>query len=388
MIARFAKTRRILCFLLLLSGAAPLFPATVTVPYLELFTKASTGGGFDLQSEGEIDLLVSGGYKFGGSMVLGFLSNNLEQDLTNRIALGSSEGGTLTLKAASIAIQNLLGLPLAFNYFIGLNDAFASGDGFSDLFGTIPITTQYSGFMYFSDGIRYNGIHRVAGTGLRLLLAPEKNRFASALYLYQDAYFAVEGPPGEYTFESGHYSADWRLMLNLEKIHMDCFLGATYPASTWGYYRTGLLFHAANPGGEFLAQIGIPRYDPYADTFGLDLLYLLFEARLTLGVFSIIPTAFLHPGRYEQKATGEGGLIDFNLNFRIGDPTVSLINGGLEGNLVFDDPTLQDFTAKASPYLNIATPGVLWQLKVDAQLFPWEGPANMFGAYIGVKAQF
>jgi len=387
---RLVSKRIIVCLLLLVFYSIPLFSANVTVPSLELFTKGTPeSGSISLQSEGEIELSISGGFKFGGSVILGFLSDSFEQDLTNRITLGSSQGGTLTLKSATISIQKLFGLPLSFSYFLGLGDIFASGDGFSDTFGTAPISTQYSGFFYFSDGVRYDGVHRVAGTGIRLQLSPVNNRFASALYLYQDGYFSTEVVPSvQYDFDPGHYSADWRFMLNLNKIKLEYFLGATVPASTWGYYRTGFLFHAADRGGEFLAQLGIPRYDPDNDTIGLDLFHLLFEARLSLGIFSIIPTVFLHPAYYHQTATGEGGLIDFNLNLRFGDPAEHLINGGVEGNLVFQDQTLQDFEAKLSPYLNFVTPGVLWQLKIDANLYPFSSLTQMFQGYVGIKAEF
>ncbi len=380
-----------LCIVLLLFGASLAYGATVTVPSLELFTKAGiNSSGVILQSEGKIDLLVEGGYKFGGSMVLGFLSNNLEQDLTNRIAIGQSEGGTLTFKSASIIIQTLFGLPVSFSYFHGQNDIFASGDGFSDIFGTEPVSTQYSGFLYFSEGIRYDGIHRVAGTGIRLQLNPVKERFSSALYLYQDGYFYNEIPPlpsGEYEFDPGHYSMDWRTMMNLEKIKLEIFLGATLPAATYGYYRGGFLFHAKEKSGEFLAQLGIPRWDPVNDAFGLDLFHLLFEARLNLGFIGIIPTVFLHPGYYLQRSTGEGGLIDFNLNLRLGNPEKTLTNGGIEANLAFDDQNMQDFEIKLSPYLNLVTPGVLWQLKMNVSLLPWT-PSEMFEGFIGIKAVF
>jgi hypothetical protein len=385
---RFLFNKKIVWLLLLVLCGMPLHSATVTVPSLELFTKGTPeSGSVSLQSEGEIELSISGGFKFGGSMILGFLSDSFEQDLTNRIALGASQGGTLTLKSATISIQKLLGLPLTFSYFLGLGDIFASGDGFSDTFGTAPVSTQYSGFLYFSDGVRYDGIHRVAGTGIKLQLNPVNNRLAAALYLYQDGYFFTGVSP-DYLFDPGHYSADFRIMLNLNKIKLEYFLGGTLPASTWGYYRTGFLFHAADRGGEFLAQLGIPRYDPANDTIGLDLFHLLFEARLTLGLFSVIPTVFLHPAYYNQMTTSEGGLIDFNLNLRIGNPEENLINSGVEGNLVFQDQTLQDFEAKVSPYINIVTPGVLWQLKIDANLYPFSSLADMFEGYVGIKAEF
>ena len=388
------KVKGVIILLFLLACLYSSFGANITVPSLEIFTKGEiAGGAVTLQTEGEIDFLIEGGYKLGGRISLGFASDNLEQDLIDRLQ-NNQATNSLTFASASIIVREIFSLPLSFAYFIGKNDTFASGEGFSEIFGTAPVTTKYSGFMYFSEGIRYDGLQRIAGTGINLRMNPIPEIMHLALYLYQDAYFYVPSVtnPGSFDFDPGHFSLDFRTMINLNKIKMEFFLGGTvggsYPsAGTIGYFRAGLFFHAADVGGEFLAQLGIPRWDPVNDVLNIGLFHLLFEARLKLGVLSIIPTVFLHPGYYLQNETSETGLIDFNLNFRFGDIEKSLVSGGFENNLAFREQNLQGIEIKISPYLSFITAGVLWQFKINVTILPFD-ITDMFEGFIGINAEF
>jgi hypothetical protein len=313
---------------------------------------------------------------------------SLESEIADRLVaerlhLGTAGAAALTLTSASVTIHEALTLPVSFTYFVGESDDLGTGVAFTTIFGDRPISTSYRGFLYFPDSIRYDSIHTVAGTGMKLALDPIDERYYVALYAYQDGYF-YEGAAPPVTFEPGHYSVDLHSLADLGKIKLEAFAGATAPVSTLGYYRGGLLFYAGDEAGEFLAEVGVPRWDPTHDSASIDLFFILFEARIYLGFASLVPTVFLHPAYYLQNPTDEAGLLDFNLALRIGDNAKSLLSGGLETNVAFKQQDLQDLEVKLAPFTSFATPGALWQLKVDVQVFP----SIDFEAFVGVKAEF
>ena len=377
MINRTIKRLFLIALPLFLLTIGHAFSANITVPYLELITRGQLNNGlYELSTRGEMDLLVEGGYKFGGRVTLNYKSTSLE-DYTS--------SSSLAFKGASIIIRKLFSIPLNFSYFVGENDTFCSGSDFSTIFGSIPITTQYSGYIYFPEGIIYNGIYTISGTGLKFSLVPSGN-FLYSLYLYQDSNIthSVDGTESVWL---GHYSADFRTMINIKNLKIEAFAGATFPVSTFGYYRGGLLFYSANEGVEFLTQIGIPRWDPAKDLFGINLFYLLFEPRVHMGLFSIIPTFFWHPGYYLQKETNELGSFDVNINFLLGDLQKTPVSGGFESNLSFSTSGTQQFRIKASPYISLITQGVVWKLKVNAQIWPFS-INNLIETFIGIRAEF
>ncbi|NOY07344.1 MAG: hypothetical protein GXP33_00680 [Spirochaetes bacterium] len=377
MINRKIKRLFLIALPLLLLTVGHAFSANITVPYLELITRGRINNGlYELSTRGEMDLLVEGGYKFGGRVILNYKSTSLE-DYT--------KSSSLAFKGASIIIRKLFSIPLNFSYFVGENDTFCSGSDFSTIFGSIPITTQYSGYIYFPEGIIYDGIYTVSGTGLKFSLIPSGN-FLYSLYLYQDSNI-THSVNGTESVWLGHYSADFRTMINFKNLKIEAFAGATFPVSTFGYYRGGLLFYSANEGVEFLTQIGIPRWDPAKDPFGIKLFYLLFEPRVHMGLFSIIPTFFWHPGYYLQKETNELGSFDVNINFLLGDLQKTPVSGGFESNLSFSTSGTQQFRIKASPYISLITQGVVWKLKVNAQIWPFS-VNNLIETFIGIRAEF
>ncbi len=355
----------------------PVFSANVTVPYLELITRGLFQDGlYQLTTKGEMNLVVEGGYKFGGKVTLSYDSDNLEE---------TTSSNSLSFTGASVSIKKLLSLPLTFSYFVGENDTLCSGGDFTYLFGSIPITSQYTGYIYFPEGIIYDGIYTVSGTGLKLTITPTPNILYST-YIYQDSNI-VHTVNGTETIWKGHYSGDFRFMLNTEHIKFEVFGGVTLPASSYGYYRGGFLFYTADQGVEFLAQIGIPKWDPVNDLFGINLFYLLFEPRVHMGIFSIIPTFFWHPQYYLQKETNELGSFDVNINFLFGNPIQTPISGGFESNLSFSTINNQQFIIKASPYLGFITQGVMWKLKINLRLWPFS-LSNLIESFVGIRAEF
>ena len=367
---------------LFLAGLA--FPANIIVPKMDLITRGGMdGGAFTLQTFGDITLEVQGGYKFGGSLAFNVQNLNLENLTATPLPLG--------FLSASIIIRDLFSAPLSLTYFVGQDDTFCSGDGFA-LFGAQPIMTAYRGFMYFPTGPVYDGIYQVQGTGARFEFVPKIEALSFDFYLYEDTRSQFPGisPPAPPIISSpGTYSTDVRFLLNYAAIKVEGFAGSTLtPKSQDYYFRGGILFYATNRNVEFLAQIGIPKWDPGVDsTLNINLFYLLVEPRLHLGSFSIVPTFFWHPSYYMQAGPnpGEAGSFDVNLNIGYGDPSKDTLQGGLENNFRFQSATQGEF--KLSPWLGVSTPGVLWKVKVDAKLWPFSY-SDLFAVFVGAQAEF
>lgn len=354
--------------LLLTVGVAA---ADLAVPRLELITRGyASGGDFLLGTRGSVDFLVAGGYKFGGRILLGFESNNLEDTELEK---------NLAFRGAYVIMRNLFGIPLDLTYFTGENDTFGTGAIFPSYFGAKPIASRFSGYLYFPEEsqVRYEGIHTVSGTGLKLASGFSSTVNLTSLYLYQDSYLGT-----------GTYSLDISTAFNTELFKMEGFVGVSYPASVYGFYRAGvLLYYDTGQGGEFLTQIGIPRWDPQEDPFAIDLFYFLFEPRVRFDFFTILLTLFWHPEYYLQTETNELGSADINANFQFGDPDTSLFSGGIEGKLSLSTTAAEQFRAVLAPYFNTITSGVIWDFKVNAQVFPWN-VSEMFEMFVGVRAEF
>lgn len=369
-----------LAFLMFANGIV--FSANVTVPSLELYTRGvNSGGTFAFETEGDMDLLVEGGYKFGGLVVLNYTSPSLETP---------ASGVGLTFKTARITQRELFGLPLSFSYFIGEGDTFCSGDIFPQYFGADPMATAYRGLMHFPEGIRYDGIHTLKGTGLQFDITPPGETLLLSFYLYQDSNIDSDSDPT--TFEPGYYSSDLRFALNFNKLKVETFVGATYPApdSSYGYYRGGLLFYASEESVEFMAQVGIPQWSPVNDQFNMSLFYLLFEPRVKVGFLSVIPTFFWRPGYYNQQSTNEQAF-DVNLNLLLGGTAASKVRGGLESNFSYQTEsggtTVSEFRIRLSPYLQLLTSGVIWEIRVNGKLLPYSY-SDLIECFFSARAEF
>ena len=316
------------------------FPANIVVPKMDLITRGAMNGGvFTLQTFGDLNLEVLGGYKFGGSLAFSLNNRNLENinPINGNLPLG--------FLSASIIVRDLFSAPLSFTFFVGQDDTFCSGDGFA-LFGAQPIMTAYRGFMYFPNGPVYDGIYQIQGTGARFEFVPKIETFSLDVYLYEDTRSQfpgiAEAGQAPIIASLGTYSTDMRFLLNSAAIKIEGFVGATLTPSSDYFFRGGLLFYATDRNVEFLGQIGIPKWDPSVDTLpNINHFYLLIEPRLHMGLFSIIPTFFWHPSFYMQAGPnpGEAGSFDVNLNLALGDPSKDPFQGGLESNFSFQSAT-------------------------------------------------
>ncbi|MCK5201372.1 MAG: hypothetical protein KAR21_23620, partial [Spirochaetales bacterium] len=122
--------------------------------------------------------------------------------------------------------------------------------------------------------------------------------------------------------------------------------------------------------------------------FDIDRLFFLFEPRIKLNPVTIILTLFWHPGYYLQEETPDLGSSDVHINFMIGNPEISTFSGGLEGSVTFDSSASSDqFGVVVSPYISAITSGVIWNIMLNTNLFPYS-LNDMFEGVISVKAEF
>ncbi len=357
--------------------------ANFSAPRMELSTWGRMqDGDFGLFSRAYVELLLEGGDKFRGRTEFTFQDNHLEDSRPLPPAYDADElqwtlQKNLRFKSISVEMKKLFGGPINLEYFTGATDIFASGSDFLRSFDTDDFTSAVTGYEYFPQGVIYEGLHAVNGTGLKLRAPGLAGCFDLSLYTYQDAYFP-----------KGRYSSDFRLLYNAESLKIETFFGATYPSPPYGLYRGGLMFFVSTGvGGEFFAQIGIPRWDPDTDAdFAAELFYLLFEPRVRVDRFSVILTFFWHPLYYRQAATMEEGTLDFFVKFMYGDHRKKGIRGGLENKLGLQTRTRDEYHVQVSPFLSFLTSGVAWDLKLNIQLQPF-ALDELIQTYIGIKTQ-
>ncbi|MFZ5367682.1 MAG: hypothetical protein ACOZCE_05580 [Spirochaetota bacterium] len=397
---------------LLLLPVSLSFSAELTVPSLEM---ASTGtvqnGTFSLSSVAQADIALTGGYKYGGLLRLAFSSRDLEKALgygRTSLDLASADPvpaadynalvdrfnnlAALQFKLAQVSARKPFELPVELSYFIGFSDSFCSGDNFPQLFGSVPVNSEFKGFAYFPQGIggnpsyQYNGIHQAIGTGFHLSLLAWQN-FIPMVYLYQDSAFINEstGIP-----ESGRYSGDVRLLINSQYVKFEAFAGATYPYGTYGMYRGGMLaYFTTGTGADFLAQAGIPGWESGTD-LKVDNLYFLFEPRLAIGIFALHITLFYHPVRYLQLLNPEErGATDINAKLLIGDIFKYRLQGGLESTVnLRSGASANTLDLRIAPFLSIVTEGIRWDFKIRIDPFKYTKPLEMADTFIGVRTAY
>lgn len=397
---------------LLLLPVSLSFSAELTVPSLEM---ASTGtvqnGTFSLSSVAQADIALTGGYKYGGLLRLAFSSRDLEKALgygRTSLDLASADPvpaadynalvdrfnnlAALQFKLAQVSARKPFELPVELSYFIGFSDSFCSGDDFPQLFGSVPVNSEFKGFAYFPQGIggnpsyQYNGIHQAIGTGFHLSLLAWQN-FIPMVYLYQDSAFINEstGIP-----ESGRYSGDVRLLINSQYVKFEAFAGATYPYGTYGMYRGGMLaYFTTGTGADFLAQAGIPGWESGTD-LKVDNLYFLFEPRLAIGIFALHITLFYHPVRYLQLLNPEErGATDINAKLLIGDIFKYRLQGGLESTVnLRSGASVNTLDLRIAPFLSIVTEGIRWDFKIRIDPFKYTKPLEMADTFIGVRTAY
>jgi hypothetical protein len=381
-----SRLRRILpLFLVLVLVPASAFSANVTIPTFQLLTRGVLEGGqFTLQTAGEVEVGFGGGYKFGGELSLGIQGTNFEESP----ALGATYdpddleavlNRTLRFQSASVVVRDTFGLPLDTTYFIGEVDRLLNGDLFPAQFGSTIVASDFRGLLYFPTGVVYDGVHSIDGTGIALSTAA----LAPWLYLqgaiYQDAYL---GP--------GLYSSDIRAAFNFPAFKAEAFVGASFPAAAYGIYRGGiLLFYNTGQGGEFLTQIGIPRWAPVTDgALNIDDFYFLFEPRVHIGLVSIVLTLFRHPEYYEQAPTNELNATDIVVRLIAGNVQENLVSGGLENGITLrPESTEEQLRISVTPFVSVNASGVVWDMKANVKVFPF-ALDDLFDVYIGIRTEF
>jgi hypothetical protein len=404
----------LLTVVFVLSTAAPgaLVAADLRVDQLELLSHGSLNndtGNYEVASNLFFDMSLEGGDKFAGLLKLDFMNNNVENALnlanTNANSSSSSLGQDLTdrvnnltspmLRTVAITARSMFDMPLDFSYFVGEMDNFCSGDEFVPLFGAAPFATELRGPLVYPDGVGgnpkvwYDGIYAANGTGFRVSTTPKlSERSVGYLYFYQDSNV---GP--------GTWSGDLRFLRNGSSVKTEVFAGATTGnvEATRGLYRWGLLFFAS-PGdtGEFLAQLGVTRWDA-TRPLSLDDLFFLFEPRVYIGSARAAITVFYHPTWYLQKDysdLGEKGALDTAFDLRFGNVNSSSAQGGMQTLLAFrplseDTAVTPRLAVDVSPYYALVSGGVRWDFKFDLRLFPypdeWYG---MFRPFVGLKTSY
>lgn len=362
------------------------FATNIKIPSLEIATSIyNNGSELVMFTKAQMDMVVEGGYKFGGRVVFGFDGFLFYPDSAQFMP-------QLSFKAAGLTVRNLFDAPLSFSYFVGENDYVCYGDDFVRLFGTTYLQSNYQAsyeviidntvsppVTYFYN---YKGLHRINGNGIKLEYSSPDEPFGFAWYLYHDHNFAYSfltpGSPVNFNvlyFDTGYYSSDLRVFLNFQGFKFEGFVGGTINSENAELgMRCGSLFYFGVDDVNFLLVAGLPALNSHT-AFDLSLFYILFEARVSLGPVTIIPTVFFRPSWYLQKdntdlthvTTSEANRIDFNLNLSIFNPRRDLISFGLEGNLQTKDlltsPSAQ-FHLFVLPYITLATPGVYWDIKV------------------------
>ncbi len=375
--------------ILLFSGRgniSSVFAADISIPSMELITRADFNGFIpDITTRGKVRIELTGGYKFGGGLSLGFDTSDLSyssEDISSYsttvpdLAEYLSHQTYLTFQAARITLRDVFSKTTSLTYFIGNDDTFCSGDDFPRLFGSYPVATHFRGYLYFPSN-EFDGIHRVNGTGVKVSTMWNSETNLTSFYLYKDGYL-----------KGNHFSTDLRTLFNFNNMKLEGFIGATYPEGTYGTYRGGILFDY-RPGdvGAFMAQVGVPLWDPAA-SFGINRLFFLFEPRINFNIFSIILTLFWHPGYYLQQPAVDTGSSNVHLNVMLGDLSKTPVAGGIESSITFDSSaSFNQFSIVATPYLRTVVSGSILNFMLNINLFPFT-PASMFEGVIGIKAAF
>lgn len=361
-------------------------------------------------TDSEMDILIEGGYKFGGRISFGFdgfLTLPGEYIPPPPLPPPLPSSGTISMplsfKAAELMVRDIGGIGLDFSYFIGESSYLCYGDDFNEYFGTTMLESTYTPPPIINlaapfSFIEYRGIHRINGTGVKLTYVPDEAIFGLEYFLYQDHNFKISesyGVNGGTTIilnssidylDTGWYGTDLRLFLNFENIKIEAFGGGSIDSgSGTGYFRFGSLFFASAGPFDFLLEAGIPWLDPLA-IGGLEMWFILFETRIAAGPITITPTVFAHPATYMHNYTAtETNVIDFSLDIAVNNPRKDFISFGLETTwstsyLLFS--STPGWVLYGSPYITLATPGVSWEIKARSTVWDSTMASFDFGNYL------
>ena len=366
----------------LLFFALPLGAMTsLSIPRMDIYTHGTwEDDTLRLRSLGDIEILLEGGVKLSGELGLRMRALPLEDP-------NPTNPRNFTFKNVGVTTHGIFGLPLDVDFFVGEKELLGHGASFGKLFSRQNFATAYSGHLYFnnfssnstSTAIVYEGTGKIDGTGIALSTDFGTDFLKTMIYTFQDN-----------ILPKGTYTSILRGLFDWENVKLETYLSASYPQSDSGLYGAGLMlyFRPAKVGG-FYTQIGIPRWDPTADTFNLDLFYFLFEPRIQLSPLSVNLTFLLRPAFYLNTPTNEAEDMDVNLNLLLGQPEVTLLNGGLETTAKLNNDAAEGknfFNLTFSPYIGATTSGVVWIIKFKYNFIKDEADP-MFEGYIGVKAE-
>ncbi|WP_319561747.1 hypothetical protein [Marispirochaeta sp.] len=375
-------------YLFLLFPLGNLYAADLTVSTMELITTGSVDDDtFVLDTFGEIDIDIQGGYKLGGAVSLGIESDNIgpprktleNGDTDQDIITYLNSTSYIFLKSARVTVRDAFYSPINVSYFTGEIDTFGDGDIFPKYFGTNRVASLFRGRFYFPESVVYDGLYAVNGTGIQVETDFGRPWNLFSVYSYQDNYL---GP--------GHFTSDLRWTVDKEYVKLDAFAGSSFPYGEYGLYHGGILVGlTASEKGEFFAQVGVPRLSPGDNDMDIGLFYFLFEPRIHFNRGSLIFTFFSHPSYYKEyvlSGTSETGEMHTNINLQFGKPEISPFAGGIEGTIHYNDDS--DIDGVISPYLSFITSGAVWNLKFSWVATELNDVSQMFYAFVGVRAEF
>jgi hypothetical protein len=411
----------IMVFGLLFIPLWSLVSAEITVPHLELASRGSIeDGNFGISTSAEADIALNGGYKYGITLGLGAEIANLEKALSyGRLDMPYLSGGgsptgadyndlshtvedrfnnqaTLSIRYLEATVRDLFDKPLELSFFIGHYDKLGSGDEFPERFGTVQVGTDMRGFLYYPEGLggdpslRFNGaIHGVLGTGMALK-GLFLDKIVPSLYVYQDLSFkdTVTG-----TFLPGHYSADFALMVNGGAVKFEGFAGITYVTHDNPVLRGGLLAYISSEPMGLLIQAGLPSWKA-EDNVTIDDFYFLLEPRVRFEKMGMSLTFFYHPVYYmnreilDENNEQDKGKADINLKAFYGDIGRSNFEGGLETTLGMRMHNGEDMTLWVSPFVRVATSGLLWDFKVRVNVLHFSKGGDLAEGFIGIRTAY
>jgi hypothetical protein len=402
----------VLGLILLFFPLLNLLGAEITVPKLELATRgASEDGEFAFSSNAAADIALNGGYKYGILLGLSFEAANLGKafayrnfrvepmpagvqpnaDDFNGLADRYNNQASLSFRIAKATARDLFNLPLELSYFIGLGDAFCSGEEFALRYGISDVGTDFTGFYYFPEGIggnpyrRYNGLHSVQGTGFSFALTKWEN-VLPMFYVYQNIPL-IDGMG--YVDEKIRFSGDFRILFNHERLRLEAYAGMSGGKYTKPEVRGGALaFFSSGQGADFLLECGVPGYIS-DDDFSIDNLYFLFEPRLDFGLLALHTTFFYHPLEYLHiKTEEERGKADINIKLLIGDLPESSIQGGFEATMGLKINGMEEYSLKLSPFISFLSDGLRWDLKLRIDPLAGETPEKIVEIFAGIRTAY
>jgi hypothetical protein len=389
-----------------------LFGAEITVSRLEVSSRAAANQGeLAISSNAAIDIALNGGYKYGILLGLSFESANLTRALAyrnfetglldpttvvsgedyNQLADRLNNQAFLSFRIAKATARDLFGLPLELSYFVGLGDAFCSGEAFSTRYGVPNMETGFTGFYYFPEGIggnpyrRYDGIHAVQGTGFSFALN-RWEKFIPLLYLYQDI------PPistAGLIAEKFRYSGDLRGLFNGEKFKAEAFFGVSGLKDENLSLRGGLLaFFTSGQGADFLIQCGVPNWVLHEE-ISVDNWYFLIEPRIDFGPLALHISFFYHPLQYLHIITEEErGKADVNVKLFAGDLGESNVQGGLETTLGIKVYGQSNISLKISPFVSLISAGLRWDFKIRINPLAIQNPEEIIEVFAGIRTAY